>query len=157
MALYTRQQLVLLLTLLGAAGAGIAVDRWRGADPELAERLEQFDREPKRETASGETTLRPHAAVPGTPARPSGKLGASAPEGPVDINRATAEELTRLPGVGPALATRIVAARETGGRFGSVDELRRVRGVGRATLERLRPLVTVPDLPATDFAEPPRP
>lgn len=49
----------------------------------------------------------------------------------------------RLPGVGPALAARIVAAREAIGRFHSVDDLDRVRGLGRAKVERLRPLVVV--------------
>src|SRR2546427_4408494 len=41
--------------------------------------------------------------------------------------------------VGPALAARIVDVRAREGPFGSVDDLRRVRGVGHATLERLRP------------------
>ena len=59
----------------------------------------------------------------------------------LDINRASEPELTRLPGVGPALAARIVAARP----FAAVDDLRRVRGVRTALFERLRPfLVTLP-------------
>jgi competence protein ComEA len=57
------------------------------------------------------------------------------------VNHAAAEALVRLPGVGPALAARIVAARQALGPFATVDDLRRVRGLGRAKLERLRPLV----------------
>jgi competence protein ComEA len=53
------------------------------------------------------------------------------------------DDLARLPGVGPGLAQRIVAARDEGGRFASVDDLRRVRGLGRVRRERLRPLITV--------------
>jgi competence protein ComEA len=61
--------------------------------------------------------------------------------GPVDLNAADAAELTRLPGIGPALAARIVASRAADGPFRSADDLARVAGIGPATVERLRPLV----------------
>ena len=51
---------------------------------------------------------------------------------------ATADELTRLPGVGNRIASRIVALRGTKGRFVSVEELIEVRGIGRITLGRTR-------------------
>jgi competence ComEA-like helix-hairpin-helix protein len=63
--------------------------------------------------------------------------------GPVNVNRATAAELARLPGIGPVLAERIVEARASSGRFASIDELRRVAGVGRWKLERVRTLIFV--------------
>jgi comEA protein len=66
----------------------------------------------------------------------------SAPR-PVDLNDATATELIALPGIGPAMAGRILAYRKEHGRFASVDDLDRVRGIGPATLRRLRPLVHV--------------
>lgn len=56
----------------------------------------------------------------------------------VDIDRAGADEIAMLAGVGPSLAARIVADRAARGPFASVDELRRVRGVGQATLEGIR-------------------
>jgi competence protein ComEA len=62
---------------------------------------------------------------------------------PLDVNLASAADFERLPGVGRALAARIVDARTRDGPFGSVDDLRRVRGVGEATLERLRPRLAV--------------
>jgi comEA protein len=62
---------------------------------------------------------------------------------PVDLNDATATELVALPGIGPAMAGRILAYRKEHGRFASVDDLDRVRGIGPATLRRLRPLVHV--------------
>jgi competence protein ComEA len=61
----------------------------------------------------------------------------------VDVNTATAQELAALPGIGPALAGRIVAWRSAHGRFGSVDALAEVPGIGPATVERLRPRVRV--------------
>ena len=62
---------------------------------------------------------------------------------PVNINTATAEELQTLPRIGPAMAQRIIAWRETHGGFRSVDELDAVPGIGPSMLENLRPLVTV--------------
>jgi competence protein ComEA len=61
----------------------------------------------------------------------------------VDINTASASELEELPGVGPAIAGRIVQHREINGPFSSVDDLLEVSGIGPATLERIRPQATV--------------
>lgn len=69
--------------------------------------------------------------------------GPTEPSGPIDLNTASAEELDRLPGVGPATASAILAYREEHGRFSSVDELLDVRGIGEAKLEALRDAVTV--------------
>jgi competence protein ComEA len=66
---------------------------------------------------------------------------------PLDLNRATSGELERLPGIGPGLAARIVEARQRRGSFGSIDELRRVRGIGATTLARVRPLLAVGPAP----------
>lgn len=52
------------------------------------------------------------------------------PSGPFDLNRAPADTLVFLPGIGPALAARIVAEREAGGPFRDLDDLQRVRGIG---------------------------
>jgi len=61
----------------------------------------------------------------------------------IDLNQATAADLQHLPGVGTALAGRIVAHRRQHGPFQNVDELRKVAGFGPATLERLRPWLRV--------------
>ncbi|MBE3598238.1 MAG: helix-hairpin-helix domain-containing protein [Limnochordaceae bacterium] len=57
--------------------------------------------------------------------------------GTVDINTASPEELDELPGIGPALAERIVRFRTEHGPFRSVDDLVEVPGIGPKTLERL--------------------
>ena len=62
---------------------------------------------------------------------------------PLDVNAASATELTSLTGIGPAKAQAIVEYRETNGAFESVDELKMVRGIGDKLLEQLRPQVTV--------------
>ncbi|OGL01002.1 MAG: hypothetical protein A3E31_05495 [Candidatus Rokubacteria bacterium RIFCSPHIGHO2_12_FULL_73_22] len=142
MTLYPRQQLLVLLGLLAAAGAGLAVGQWRRAHPDLVARLEEFDRDPEATTAV--LVPEPGGAHPGRPPR------AAPPRAtPLDVNRASAAELARMPGVSPALAARIVAARERDGPFASVDDLARVRRLGRARLERLRPLLTAA-APAAD-------
>lgn len=61
----------------------------------------------------------------------------------LDINRASAQELDRLPGIGPVLASRIVAHRERHGPFRDPTELLAVPGIGPALAARLVPLVTV--------------
>jgi competence protein ComEA len=61
--------------------------------------------------------------------------------GPVDLNSATPAQLDALPGVGPVLAQRIVDWRTQHGRFGSVDQLRSVSGIGDAKFRDLAPLV----------------
>ena len=62
---------------------------------------------------------------------------------PININTASAEELETLPGIGPALAERIIAYRETHGLFENVDDLINVKGIGEAVLSELRDLVSV--------------
>ncbi len=82
----------------------------------------------------GEVVEPPLPAVTGTGA-------VAAPPGPVDINRATPDQLDALPGVGPATAAAIVAERERNGPFLAVDDLERVPGIGPAKLLGFRDLV----------------
>ena len=68
---------------------------------------------------------------------------AAVPAGPLDLNHASAEELDRLPGIGPAVAARIVEYRAAHGRFDTVEELDSVKGIGPALMAKLAPLVMV--------------
>ena len=61
----------------------------------------------------------------------------------LDVNLATEQEFERLPGIGPVLARRIVQYRETQGSFQDVQQLRRVKGIGKKTFERIRGFVSV--------------
>ena len=72
--------------------------------------------------------------------------------GRVNLNTATAEELERLPGIGPAKAERIVAFRARHGPFKRVVDLRRVKGFGRKTFKRLEPFLDIKG--ATTLDEP---
>lgn len=61
----------------------------------------------------------------------------------ININTAGASRLEELPGIGPALAERIIAHRNANGPFASLDALANVKGIGEKTLEDLRPHITL--------------
>jgi competence protein ComEA len=61
----------------------------------------------------------------------------------LDVNQATVREFDQLPGIGPALAQRIIDHRRSHGRFTTVEDLLLVKGIGSKKLERFRGLVTV--------------
>ncbi|MBI2554828.1 MAG: helix-hairpin-helix domain-containing protein [Candidatus Rokubacteria bacterium] len=124
---YRRRELWLLLSLAATLGIGLAVSQFRSgfpAEPEIA-----------------------GPASPPIPARPPKISEAQIKlNGRLDLNRATADELRRLPGVGPTLADQIVQARERKGRFAAVEDLRTVPGMGAKKIERIHDLVTVEEL-----------
>ncbi|WP_082771904.1 ComEA family DNA-binding protein [Actinoplanes sp. TFC3] len=84
-------------------------------------------------------TAPPNAAVTG----PAAASGGGAPGSLVNLNTATLADLDTLPGVGPVLAQRILAARDAQGGFKAVADLRKVEGIGAARFEQLKDLVTV--------------
>ncbi len=63
--------------------------------------------------------------------------------GKININTATAEELTALNGIGQAYAKRIVAYRQSHGSFTSLEQLTNIKGIGERTLEKNRDRMTV--------------
>jgi len=62
---------------------------------------------------------------------------------PVDLNAASADDLSAVPGIGDGLAAQVVADRSQRGPFPSVEALRRVRGIGPVRLARARPHLEV--------------
>lgn len=87
-----------------------------------------------------------HVHVPEPGQRAIGGQNESAAEasGPVNLNRANAAALQTLPGIGPALAERIITHRETHGEFTSVEQLVEVSGIGPAILANIAELVVAP-------------
>ena len=98
------------------------------------------DGEQVRVPVVGEAVEAAPASETGT--TPSAGAGAGG-SGLINVNTASADELEKLPGIGPALAERIVSHRQAHGPFASLDDLTDVPGIGRAKLEALRSEATV--------------
>ena len=75
----------------------------------------------------------------------------------LDINAATAEELSALPSIGPARAAAIVEYRETHGVFRSTKDLMKVQGIGKGTFARIQDLITVAGVENTSASQPSQP
>lgn len=83
-------------------------------------------------------------------AAPVANAGSAAPAAPeadgqelININTASPADLDELPGIGQSIATRIVDYRTANGPFGSIDDLKNVKGIGASLFEQIAPLVTV--------------
>ncbi len=74
---------------------------------------------------------------------PALAAGKSAPAGKVNINTASVEQLTTLPGVGPKLAARIVEYRQKAGGFRSTQDLMNVRGIGEKNFAKIESSLAV--------------
>jgi competence protein ComEA len=84
--------------------------------------------------------------------------GRATPDDPVYLNQAALGDLRRLPGVGPKRALAILALRDRLQRFRQIEDLLKVKGIGRASLRKLRPLVrldTPPSATGADAMPPP--
>lgn len=145
-----------LVTLPAGARVGDALAKVGGllpeADPALVNQAEiVFDGAqihvplPQPQTGADASSALPPASQPQPgvsgdlppTAAPSGQGNAAAGE-LVNINTASAEELTSLPGIGPGKAAAIIAGRP----YASIEDLDRVPGIGPGTVEKLTPLVT---------------
>jgi competence protein ComEA len=83
-------------------------------------------------------------AAQSTPAPKASRAAAQAPTAaPLNLNTASATDLQTLPGVGPAMAARILDYREKTGGFKKIEELMNVKGIGEKNFLKLKTLVVV--------------
>lgn len=133
MATKGERQALLFLAAVAALGAGTRMYRARRPpvdDRDLAAQIAAVDSAAGRPTRSKRRTKpvrRPDTSLT-LPSR-------------IDLDTAAAEAIERLPGIGPSLAKRIVANRDSAGPFGCLAALDSIKGVGPAMLRRLDSLV----------------
>ncbi len=89
--------------------------------------------------AAGDDATAPVATSPVTSTSPAGAPAGSQ----VNINTGSAADLETLPGIGPKTAEAIIAYRDEHGPFATIEAIIEVKGIGPATLEKLRALITV--------------
>ncbi|MBI1881426.1 MAG: helix-hairpin-helix domain-containing protein [Chloroflexi bacterium] len=132
-----------------AAAGGFTPD----ADPEhINQALELLDQQQIHVPRRGEENAPPPVQGGSSQGESSGQGGSSrsapggaapASGGLINLNTATLEQLDSLPGVGPAIAQRIIDYRESVGGFKTVEEITEVSGIGDATLAKIKDLITV--------------
>jgi competence protein ComEA len=140
------------LVLVGSGGTGIvgaSVGTWAGAIPlpvaggdaahASANPLPSGSSPPPAELLDAGAPV--DADSPRAPPNEAGPPAVA--DARVILNLATEADLQRLPGIGPTKARAILALRERLGKFRRVEELLKVRGIGRRTLARLRPHIAV--------------
>ena len=142
------------LAAVALSGSAVRLARARTpevtTDPALTRQLARVD------SATARRAERSPGKGPRARERGAASMAAVPAPSPVDIETATAGELDRLPGIGPTLAARIVAHRDSAGRFSDLRGLCQVRGIGPAMAERLRPAIVFFGQPpvANDRCEP---
>ena len=92
--------------------------------------------------AGGKTGAHPAAKAGAAKGGKGGKFS-SPGQGTVNINTASAEELERIPGIGPAMAERILEFRQTSGKFTAPEDLLQISGIGEKKFAKMQPFVCV--------------
>jgi len=134
---FTRSEILVILFLVATFLCGLGV-RWYSntVSPEVAPRFDYSQLDSIFEARS-----QAHEVLSPAEGRPTDRTSVrklSSPGTHIDINTAVKEDLMRLPGIGAALADRVIAYRDENGPFASVNDLAHVRGIGKKKLDRLR-------------------
>lgn len=92
-------------------------------------------------SSSEASNVQPEVATSSSSQKPS--VVAAATKGKININTASSSQLDSLPGIGPAYAARIIEYRNSHGGFKSLVEIKNVKGIGDATYNKIKDLITL--------------
>jgi competence protein ComEA len=85
-----------------------------------------------------------HIFIPSYANTPSAQQAMSSErDGKININQADQNELDKLPGIGPAMAARIIEYREANGSFAAIEDIKKVKGIGEAKFKQLKDKITI--------------
>ena len=126
-------QVAVLAAASSDAGASAESSSLSGSSSASVVAGDDADDEGTAAVSGASSAASPRASSSGT-----AKSGSSSVNFPVNVNTAGREELTALPGIGETIADRIVAYRQANGAFRSLEDLDNVKGIGNATLEKLK-------------------
>jgi len=102
-----------------------------------------------RHLVAGALALAIVTLLPANPLAQQASSSQTAPAAasPINLNTATAADLEKLPGVGPATAARIIEYRQKNGNFKKLEDLMNVKGIGEKAFLKLKPLLTISTKP----------
>ena len=148
----TRHESIAILALSGILLLGLAVKHVRTpeAPPDPAA-YAKVDARFEARTAALPGANRPAASSASISSDSSGAEAEAHVR--INLNTASSSTLQQLPGIGPALSSRILDHRSAHGAFVQVDDITRVRGIGPKTLARLKPMLYVDTIPSRSVAQ----
>ena len=144
MFLFTKQEQIFLLSLLGAflIGIGVKVAKQRAHPVDKAwqqEKLAIYKEFKRRSLAINSDSVKINTGD----SQEAPRIRKSAIVGFININSATKEELQLLPGIGSAISEQIILYRETYGPFSHIQDIQRVKRIGPKTFESIKNYITI--------------
>ena len=134
----TELRIIVFLTIAILAGGGITLWKANHLSPEVpVANLSQLEKDFLERSQYSEV---------GTSKSQTDKVARKAKpaiEFPFDLNQVTADELTSIPTIGPQIARRIIQFRQRIGRFQHIEQLKKVKGIGKKRFEKIRKYVTI--------------